>query len=73
MEDSDKEKLLNHMGTAVLNKLNLSGIVEATKFYSLHLASQQYEQMTEEDRTQLLKTVEDQGESQPQEEAVLTR
>ena len=67
MSEENKEKLLNHMGTNLLNKLNIGGIVEASKFYSLHLASQHYEQMTEKDRADLLESIEKQGEAQPQE------
>jgi len=65
MEDSNKEKLLNHLGSDLLNKLNLGGIVEATKFYCLHLAAQRYEGMSEEDRSQLLETIENEEKDEP--------
>ena len=56
-EEENKEKIINHMGTNLLNKLNIGGIVEASKFYSIHLAVQHYEQMTDEEKDKILETI----------------
>jgi len=61
-EEENKEKIINHMGTNLLNKLNIGGIVEAAKFYSVHRAAQHYEQMTDEDKEEILKTIKEQEE-----------
>jgi len=53
-----KDKMIEALGTSILNQLNLNGIVEAAKSYSIQLANQQLEQMSDEDKEKLIEHIE---------------
>ena len=57
MSEENKEKIIEALGNNTLSQLNINGIVQAAKFYSLHLANQQYDEMAEEDREKILENI----------------
>jgi len=61
MNEEDKDKVIQFIANDIFNQLNINGIVEATKFYSINLASQDYEKFSEEDRLKILKDIESQA------------
>ena len=66
MSNEDKEKVIQSIANDIFNKLNINGIVEAAKFYSINLASQNYEEFSKEDRLKLLEDIESQTVAEPQ-------
>jgi hypothetical protein len=53
-----KDKMIEALGTSILNQLNINGIVEAAKNYSIQLASKQLEEMSDEDKEKLIEHIE---------------
>ena len=51
----DKNKIIEGIATATLNSFNINGLVQAAKFYSVHLANEQYTNMSEDDRLKFSK------------------
>ena len=76
--EEDKNKIIEGIATATLNSFNINGLVQAAKFYSVHLANEQYTNMSEDDRLKVLseiKTAEEKakestGAEQKEEEVV---
>lgn len=53
-----KDKMIETLGNSILNQLNLNGIIEAAKNYSIQLAHKQLEEMSDEDKDQLIEHIE---------------
>lgn len=53
-----KDKMIEALGTSILNQLNLNGIIEAAKSYSIQLANKQLEEMSDEDKEKLIEHIE---------------
>jgi ribosomal protein L15E len=77
--EEDKSKIIEGIATATLNSFNINGLVQAAKFYSVHLANEQYTNMSEDDRLKVLseiKTAEEKAkestEAEQKEEEVVT-
>lgn len=77
--EEDKNKIIEGIATATLNSFNINGLVQAAKFYSVHLANEQYTNMSEDDRLKVLseiKTAEEKAkestEAEQKEEEVVT-
>ena len=68
MSEENKEKMVQAIANSVLNSLNINGIVEACKIYSINIAGKQYEDMPDEDKQKLLDSIEkiDAEQSAPQ-------
>ena len=66
MSEEEKSKIIEALANSILNQLSINGIIEASKVYSLNLATTKYEEMSEEERQNLLK----QMDSAPQQEEV---
>jgi hypothetical protein len=67
MSEEEKSRIIEAIANSILNQLSLNGVIEASKVYSLNLATNKYEEMSEEERKSLLKQLE--SASQPQVEA----
>ena len=79
ISEEDKNKIVEGIATATLNSFNINGLVQAAKFYSVHLANDQYTNMSEDDRLKVLaeiKTAEEKAkessEAKQAEEEVVT-
>lgn len=79
ISEEDKSKIIEGIATATLNSFNINGLVQAAKFYSVHLANEQYTNMSEDDRLKVLseiKTAEEKAqestEAEQKEEEVVT-
>jgi hypothetical protein len=79
ISEEDKSKIVEGIATATLNSFNINGLVQAAKFYSVHLANDQYTNMSEDDRLKVLaeiKTAEEKAkessEAKQAEEEVVT-
>jgi hypothetical protein len=72
MFEENKEKMVQAIANSVLNSLNINGIVEACKIYSINIAGKQYEEMSDENKQKLLDNMEkiDAEQSAPQVEEV---
>ena len=57
-EEQKEEKLLTSLSTSILNQLNISGIIEAAKNYSIQLAKDQLGKMSKEDKITLMENIE---------------
>lgn len=57
MSEENKEKLLEAIANTILQQLNLNGVIEASKFYSINLANKQYAEMSDEDKNKLLENL----------------
>lgn len=57
MSEENKEKMVQAIANTILQQLNLNGVIEATKFYSINLAEKQYAEMPEEDKKKLSDTI----------------
>ena len=53
-----KDKMIETLANSILNQLNLNGVIEAAKNYSLQLADKQLEQMSDEDKEKLIEHIE---------------
>ena len=53
-----KDKMIETLGTSILNQLNLNGLIEAAKSYSIQLANKQLEEMSDEDKEKLIQHIE---------------
>jgi len=54
ISEEDKNKIIEGVATATLNSFNINGLVQAAKFYSIHLANEQYSNMKEDERLKIL-------------------
>ena len=58
MSEENKQKIVEGLATSILNQLNLQGLMQAAQFYSLNLASNQYADMSDEDKEKMLEEIE---------------
>lgn len=54
MSDEDKQLVMNVLGNAIMNQLNINGILEAMRLYSTNLAENQYAEMSDDDKQKAL-------------------
>ena len=68
MSEENKEKMVEAIANTILQQLNLNGVIEASKFYSINLANKQYAEMSDEDKQKLLDNIQkiDEEQAQPQ-------
>lgn len=68
MSEENKEKMVQAIANTILQQLNLNGVIEASKFYSINLAEKQYAEMSDEDKNKLLENIEkiDTEQAQPE-------
>lgn len=68
MSEENKEKMVQAIANTILQQLNLNGVIEASKFYSINLAEKQYAEMPDEDKQKLLENIEkiDTEQAQPE-------
>jgi hypothetical protein len=68
MPEENKEKMVEAIANTILQQLNLNGVIEASKFYSINLAEKQYAEMSDEDKNKLLGSMEkiDAEQAQPE-------
>ena len=67
MSEEEKSRIVEAIANSILNQLSLNGVIEASKVYSMNLAINKYEEMTEEERKSLLERLN--AEPQPEVEA----
>ena len=68
MSEENKEKMVQAIANTILQQLNLNGVIEASKFYSINLANKQYAEMSDEDKQKLAENIKkiDQEQAQPE-------
>jgi len=68
MSEENKEKMVEAIANTILQQLNLNGVIEASKFYSINLANKQYAEMSDEDKQKLAENIEkiDEAQAQPE-------
>ncbi len=68
MSEENKEKMVQAIANTILQQLNLNGVIEASKFYSINLANKQYAEMSDEDKQKLAESIEkiDEAQAQPE-------
>jgi len=70
MSEENKEKMVEAIANTILQQLNLNGVIEASKFYSINLANKQYAEMSDEDKQKLAESIEkidtEQAQAQPE-------
>ena len=68
MTEESKQKSVEAIANTILQQLNLNGVIEASKFYSINLANKQYAEMSDEDKQKLLDNMQkiDEEQAQPQ-------
>ena len=68
MTEENKQKSVEAIANTILQQLNLNGVIEASKFYSMNLANKQYAEMSDEDKQKLLDNMQkiDEEQAQPQ-------
>ena len=54
MEDKDKTQVTQVIANGILNSLNINGILEAAKAYSMNMAQERVAVMSEEELTETL-------------------
>lgn len=59
MEKNDIEKITVALANEFLNSFNINGILEASKQYSIKLATERVETLSDEEKESLLKDVEE--------------
>jgi hypothetical protein len=64
MSEENKEKMVEAIANTILQQLNLNGVIEASKFYSINLANKQYAEMSDEDKQKLAENIEKIDEAQ---------
>ena len=68
MPEENKEKMVEAIANTILQQLNLNGVIEASKFYSIHLSDKQYAEMSDEDKQKLADNIEEIDAEQAQPE-----
>jgi transcriptional regulator of aromatic amino acid metabolism len=53
-----RDKMIETLGTSILNQLNLNGLIEAAKNYSIQLANTELDKMSDEDKEKLIEHIE---------------
>ena len=68
MTEENKQKSVEAIANTILQQLNLNGVIEASKFYSINLANKQYAEMSDEDKQKLADNIEkiDAEQAQPE-------
>jgi hypothetical protein len=68
MTEENKQKSVEAIANTILQQLNLNGVIEASKFYSINLANKQYAEMSDEDKQKLLDNMQkiDQEQAEPE-------
>lgn len=59
MDQEDKNQVIEVVANGILNSLNINGILEATKTYSMSMAKQRVEVMSEEELNETLDKIKD--------------
>jgi hypothetical protein len=60
MSEEQNKKIIEGIALATLNSFNINGLINAGKFYAMHLAQERFQEMSEEDRKQALQEIEEQ-------------
>lgn len=68
MNEEQNKKVIEGIALATLNSFNINGLINAGKFYAMHLAQERFQEMSEEDRKKALEEIEEQ-EKQSKEQA----
>tara|TARA_R110002051_G_C8617477_1_gene482789 strand:+ start:353 stop:565 length:213 start_codon:yes stop_codon:yes gene_type:complete len=58
MSNEEEEKSIKEViANTILNQLNLNGVMEACKFYSINVANNQYTELSDEDKQTILDNI----------------
>ena len=57
MTEEENTKVQDAVTNSILNSLNINGILEAVKIYSVNVANQQFKDMSEEDKQRILENI----------------
>ena len=57
MDDKDKNQVTEVIANGILNSLNINGILEATKAYSMNMAQERVSVMSEEELAETLSKI----------------
>ena len=57
MTEEENTKVQDAVANSILNSLNINGIIEAVKIYSVNVANQQCKDMSEEDKQKILENI----------------
>ena len=68
MSEEENQKIIEGIAFATLNSFNINGLINAGKFYAMHLAKEQFGNMSEEDRAKALSEIKEQENKAQQQE-----
>lgn len=60
MNEEQNKKVVEGIALATLNSFNINGLINAGKFYAMHLAQERFQEMSEEDRKKAFEEIEEQ-------------
>lgn len=69
MSEEENQKVIEGIAFATFNSFNINGLVNAGKFYAMHLAEKQFGNMTEEDRAKALSEIKEQEKKVQEQQA----
>ncbi len=58
MSQETDQKIIEGIASATLNSFNINGIVNASRFYAMHLANERFKEMTDEEKSKALEEIE---------------
>jgi hypothetical protein len=67
-QEENRKQMVETLANAIVNQLSINGLIEAAKFYSVHLANDRLDKMSEAEKEELINKIkkaeeESQGEA----------
>lgn len=56
-EEENRKQMVETLANAIVNQLSINGLIEAAKFYSVHLANDRLDKMSEAEKEELINKI----------------
>ncbi len=63
-EENNRKQMVETLANAIVNQLSINGLIEGAKFYSVHLANERLDSMSEAEKDELMNKMKKAEEAQ---------
>lgn len=56
-KEENRKQMVETLANAIVNQLSINGLIEAAKFYSVHLANDRLDKMSEAEKEELINKI----------------
>lgn len=63
-EENNRKQMVETLANAIVNQLSINGLIEGAKFYSVHLANERLDSMSEAEKNELINKIKESEKAQ---------